>query len=303
MRRPLTALLGDFFGSVFSLDSRAARTLGLLVASPGRLTRAFLEGKRERYVPPFRGFLFSSILFFGVLALSDRLLLKVELVYDTRKSSTEMLEELGGEEARDAAETVIRHLGTVTGTGAADIDPFRHAVSLQAFVPADEPGGRGLSQEEVDALVADPKSPQLVGRLVHGFNRALLDPKSFNTQLNVWLPRLVFLLVPVFAFLMRLSYWGPRQYFVNHLYFSLHFHTFLFLLLTALVVLIPTYGGRIGIILFSVPSGLHLWLAMKTVFREQWPVTTLKWALLGFAYFIVLTTALALTLLGTFQLM
>ncbi|MAL93544.1 MAG: hypothetical protein CME40_00455 [Haliea sp.] len=60
--RVFGVLLRDFLAEMFSLDSRAVRTLGALCFLPGHLTRAYLAGRRTRYVSPLRLFLFTSLL-------------------------------------------------------------------------------------------------------------------------------------------------------------------------------------------------------------------------------------------------
>ena len=50
-----------------ALDGRIARTLPRLLFRPGSLSRDYSEDKRSRYVPPFRLFLLSSLLFYLVV--------------------------------------------------------------------------------------------------------------------------------------------------------------------------------------------------------------------------------------------
>ncbi|MCB1051443.1 MAG: DUF3667 domain-containing protein [Acidobacteria bacterium] len=64
LRVSFASLVGDFLGDYFTLDSKLLRTLKPLVIKPGFLTVAFMEGKRQSYVPPLRLYLFMSILFF-----------------------------------------------------------------------------------------------------------------------------------------------------------------------------------------------------------------------------------------------
>ena len=59
-------LVTDFFDNIFSLDSRFLITLKLLIIRPGFLTNEYWSGKRIAYLPPFRLYLLSSILFFIV---------------------------------------------------------------------------------------------------------------------------------------------------------------------------------------------------------------------------------------------
>ncbi|NNF40767.1 MAG: DUF3667 domain-containing protein, partial [Woeseiaceae bacterium] len=50
----LWQLISEAFGDLLELDSRLWRTLIPLLRRPGRLTRDYLEGRRARYMPPFR---------------------------------------------------------------------------------------------------------------------------------------------------------------------------------------------------------------------------------------------------------
>ena len=61
-----TELVKDFFDNIFSLDSRLFQTLKFLIIRPGFLTNAYWSGKRITYLPPFRLYLLTSILFFFI---------------------------------------------------------------------------------------------------------------------------------------------------------------------------------------------------------------------------------------------
>ena len=63
------ALLRDLMEDLLDLDSRFIRTLKPLLFKPGKLTRDYMEGRRFRYAPPMRVYIFSSILFFLLAAL------------------------------------------------------------------------------------------------------------------------------------------------------------------------------------------------------------------------------------------
>ncbi|MBT8049889.1 MAG: DUF3667 domain-containing protein, partial [Gammaproteobacteria bacterium] len=63
------ALLREMLEDFADFDSRFMRTLKPLLLKPGKLTRDYLDGRRFRYVPPLRLYIFSSILLFFLLAL------------------------------------------------------------------------------------------------------------------------------------------------------------------------------------------------------------------------------------------
>ena len=54
----------EFFGSIFSYDSRIYRTLNVLIFKPGKISLEYIKGKRAKYANPFRFYLSVSIIFF-----------------------------------------------------------------------------------------------------------------------------------------------------------------------------------------------------------------------------------------------
>ena len=68
----LWELMRDAFGDLLELDSRLWRTLIPLLVRPGKLTRDYLEGRRARYMPPFRMYLVLSVIFFVVAFFDPR---------------------------------------------------------------------------------------------------------------------------------------------------------------------------------------------------------------------------------------
>ena len=63
------ALFRDMLEDLLDLDSRFMRTIKPLLFKPGRLTRDYMQGRRFRYAPPMRLYIFSSIVFFLLAAL------------------------------------------------------------------------------------------------------------------------------------------------------------------------------------------------------------------------------------------
>ncbi len=63
-------LLGESLEGLTHADSRLWRTLWLLLSRPGFLTREFFEGRRARYLPPFRLYIVLSLVFFLGLSTS-----------------------------------------------------------------------------------------------------------------------------------------------------------------------------------------------------------------------------------------
>ncbi|MDH3751164.1 MAG: DUF4286 family protein, partial [Gammaproteobacteria bacterium] len=68
----LWELISDAFGDLLEIDSRLWQTLIPLLIRPGRLTHDYLQGRRARYMPPFRMYLVLSLLFFVVAFFDPR---------------------------------------------------------------------------------------------------------------------------------------------------------------------------------------------------------------------------------------
>ncbi len=64
----------DFLGDYFTFDSLIIRSFNPLLFNPGFLTNEFLAGRRVRYIPPLRMFIFISIIFFLILGSVDNTL-------------------------------------------------------------------------------------------------------------------------------------------------------------------------------------------------------------------------------------
>lgn len=69
LRRPVWSLIGEALETLFAFDGRFRRTVPDLMVRPGRVTRAYLDGRRARFLPPFRLYILASLVFFVLLPL------------------------------------------------------------------------------------------------------------------------------------------------------------------------------------------------------------------------------------------
>ncbi len=120
------------------------------------------------------------------------------------------------------------------------------------------------------------------------------------------LPPTMFVLMPIFALLLKVFYVFKRRLYVEHLIVALHSHAFLFLnlLLGALVTMLATWVkphaawlalplGWIGIALW-LWMPIYLLIMQKRVYRQGWPITIVKYLVIGWCYSWLLLFALAI---------
>ena len=69
IQQPWLPLLKTMLADVFDWDGRTLTTLKLLMLSPGKLTREYVQGHRKKYTSPIRIYLVVSFLFFFIFPL------------------------------------------------------------------------------------------------------------------------------------------------------------------------------------------------------------------------------------------
>ncbi|UTW56535.1 DUF3667 domain-containing protein [Kordiimonas sp. SCSIO 12610] len=174
-------------------------------------------------------------------------------------------------------------------------DGFPYDVSFDMFVKRTDEEREGIREEELQQWKADTDDEEWTVQLVEGFSEALKDPSKFNDVFNDWLPRILFIMVPFFALILRLFHWGKKRFYFNQLIFSLHFHTFLFLIFTGFIFIIPVTGGEMAGPIFWLLSSIYIIVALKYGQGQGWIKAVLKagpiWV--SYSFFLVITLLLS----------
>jgi len=278
---------GDVTHSLLHLDSRAWQTLKLLILKPGELTREFIAGRHQDYLPPFRFYLGISILFFALSALlPDKDLVHLE---DDGQAVTAPVtgkppgnaahdppDELSAELSRDIREELAK-----TGVDPALADNLPKADGKDCDIDVTLP---------LIGSVGEPLSSAC--RKIAADGGVRLFERFANTA-----PRLMFLFLPLMAAVTLLFYWRrPRRLYVEHLVLFLHSHAFIYLLLAATAVTmalstieLPLFGffGFLTFILYAYLP-YYVFRSMRVVYGEGRLKTSLKFTALAMIYFMLL---------------
>jgi hypothetical protein len=183
-------------------DGRLATSLRDLILRPGMLTREFLEGRRVRYISPLRLYLMASLVYFLLAAGAPDL-------------------KLG---SGDKSLFLGLNVGTTTThKKPAASGPERVANTARESIEKQEvldPAAKAAALKDID------RAPAVLQPLLR---RAIEDPRGLKQRLVETMPRMLFILLPIFAGILALFYRG-RNY-PEHLYFAIHLHAFIFLAL------------------------------------------------------------------------
>lgn len=153
------------------------------------------------------------------------------------------------------------------------------------------------------------------GRAKEALRHARDDPKPLIEAFFGAIPPATFVLMPLFALLLKFMYLFKRRLYMEHLLTALHSHAFIFLslLLISLSLIVRDAFGegrawlQTGIdwlvlaMAWWVP--LHLLVAQKRIYAQGWIATLFKFTVTGVAYMVLLSLGLVLAiLLGLFSL-
>jgi hypothetical protein len=135
----------------------------------------------------------------------------------------------------------------------------------------------------------------LVGLFLQASLEAVRDPASYIERLLGNLPKAAFLLLPAFALLHMGVNIRQDRYYIDHLVFSLHFHTFAFLLFAA-VLLLGRLPWGIGVFadLLNLSLPLYAVVSFRNFNQQGWAKSVLKASIAFGAYSVFLTIGVAI---------
>lgn len=265
---------GDVTHSLLHLDSRVWQTLRLLVRKPGELTREFIAGRHQMYIPPFRLYLAVSILYFALSAL-----LPESGLFDL-------------DAPKPGEDVVAPIILDDEGVPQADIElALGRDKSCQVNIFGDSSDSTDLEQ----ALSRACENIKLDGG------------RHFIERFAASAPKLMFLFLPLMAGVAMLFYWRPRRLYTEHLVLFLHNHAFTYLLLAVTAILNEItelkfpLAGVLGFFMFLMWCWLpwYVYRSMRVVYAEGRFKTLLKFFTLSTIYFLLLGVTMLLGLVLT----
>lgn len=147
---------------------------------------------------------------------------------------------------------------------------------------------------------ANAKFNDMIGNAIKNAKLLRTDPKRVVSAFFGVIPQTLFVLMPLFALMLKFFYIFKRRYYTEHLIVALHSHAFLALgmLLLALLGLAQlTWPSTTAVlhwpivgILWWIP--IYLLLMQKRVYRQNWFMTLLKFSIIGTCYSVLITIAI-----------
>lgn len=278
--RPFFSVVSESIGDALSLDNKFFHTIIPLFVSPGYLTKEFMRGRRARYTPPFRLYLFLT--FFAFLLLSHN-----------HRPETDSEKNLTFQNSEGKEVDIMSYIDEVPES----IQDSINTRNLNGTIGVTKTND-SISKESV------PNKPVHI----EIFNKPVRGNEAIKNLINMWklnptlvmdtvfkkLSQSLLFILPVFALFLALFYIRRKHYLLEHLLISLNFHSFIFVIVIVSELLIMTGIKAIYpfayYLYFLIP--LQLFLALKFYYRQSWFKTIIKFFLLSFIYNILLISAI-----------
>ncbi len=310
-RRSVWGLIKVLVEDVVSFDSRIMRTGWALVTRPGELATAFREGRTQRYLPALRLYLFVSLIFFVILSFTNIAIMQLVVVatptkitwingqpfvpnpaYDEGDSDTHFMPKMMPM-SKEKALKPGRHFEYSTKVyffapiGAYHVNLSPEARARLGQVHGDvEIGYEPKDQSPEKARAAQATKNWFEKRIFDGLQRLAADPAALNGPLTTWIPRVLFLLLPIYAFLLKIFYIRQHRkfFYVDHLIFSLTIHTFGFVLLMLAAGAAQFLSGTTVAFGSLLIGAVYTLIATRNFYRQNWFWTVVKFVFVSFFY-------------------
>lgn len=286
-------LFTHFLEDLVHYDGSFWRTMKTLFLRPGKLTREYLEGKRQSQVNPVRMYIFVSFIVFFVMSVFP-----AKEVVDT--SRERLLDNPDPEIANHVIDSVYNDLQ-----------------KNKVLTPEQVQEQRALAKKNADLFsgrdslnIHDDEAPEYLKKVVTKINKVNRSKtkselvKEIREQFMHILPKVLFVYLPIFAFMLWLVYSKKRWLYYDHGIFTLHYFSMSLLcfMLLSLLSDIGTYFPDSGFV--STIIGLitaitilyiivYLFLGMHRVYRQKKRYTIIK------GIFLIFTNLLIMSIIAT----
>jgi len=316
----------EFFSSLISYDSKLLRTLGSLLIRPGRITRNYINGKRASYTNPFRFLLSLAIVYFLMVNFggnyekwdkyggkSDESAItrignwNYSLSADESPETRQILDSVARSEGfKNLLEKNRKHDSLIL------VSPVSYFNSIEdpSFMMR-----LGEKQDFFETVIRkdtiydfeDVQNKYEIGNslenrwafnLSNGIVRLQKQPGTFVSSLISKLPFAIFFFLPVFTLFIWVAYIRKKYTYTDHLIFSFHITSLLFILLIISYLIDSIFEVNSGWIFITI-FATYLFAAMRKFYRQNVFKTIVKYIFLNGIFFILALFAVLTISLGS----
>lgn len=265
--KPMKEIFADLLDSI-NLDIRLFNTLIPFFTKPGFLAQEYFNGRRKRYVPPLRLYMFFSLVFFLLVQWTSD-----DFVKDKQNEDSNIGANIGAQSASMAvsnyvSDSLLFTYGDSFYLDSVKLDSIKKSTRKNNII--------NISDEEKqlieDEIMNDSTTSESVKKIAKGGLNAAENQQLFADRFFKFLSFSLFLLMPLFALILALILWRSKMLYVNHLIFSINFHSFIFGLGSIALILAEILPDNVAdnayYLFFGVP--IYLMFGIKQFYNRKY---------------------------------
>ncbi len=311
----------EFLANYLSYDSKLWRTLAALLLKPGKITKEYISGRRLSYTNPFRFLLSLAIIYFLIISFNNEFDSFNKYGYNNQKPIFDLNKEFDKLEfdSEKERELALKQIDSLKIN-----KYFKNKISNKDSIILNNPTNyfREINNEniayrfleKIDFFNTIVKHDTIYyfnqgvtkfeipenreNEMAFNLSNKLLDiekrPGSFISSLISKLPFTTFFFLPFFSFFIWMVYIRKKHTYTDHLIFSFHNQSLLFILLIVSNLLNAVFSFRsegFFILIFTI----YLYKAMRNFYQQGRVKTVIKYFFLNTIFFIL--GILAITIL------
>ena len=256
--KPMKDVLHDLL-EIFNLDRSIVKTIIPFLFKPGFLSSEYMAGRRKKYLSPVKFYLFMSIVFFFIAREAS----------NVPNSESETIRFTLGSDSNQTVITDDSSLVEILGS-----DSLYYGMA-----------------SPVDSL--DEEAYERSEKIRNNALKALNNKEMLINEFYKFISYNLFILMPIFALLLKLLYIRRKRYYIEHLVFSINMHSFALFLLSVLLSLKLIIKGNddyVSLLFLIVP--VYFTIGMKRFYKQSIFKTLVKEFILALIYSILLIASL-----------
>jgi hypothetical protein len=230
VKEPAVGMIIHAVADYFHFEHTFFSTLKPLLFKPGFLSNEYISGKRESYIYPVRLYIFISVLFFLIILTAKNQSTEPKIDHEGVPTQITAYNEISEKEI--LSDSVLNSPQRKIDRERTDASSLFSAMVETLF-----------SWQVKDTTVAAYEKQQSVLPVTERDNflkRAYIKKRlflrehpnrreAFKEHFLHNFPKIMFLLLPVFALILKLVYFNKKKYYYEHFIYSLHVHSAIFL--------------------------------------------------------------------------
>ncbi len=319
-------LMGHFLADITHYDSQFLTTIKDLVFRPGFLTKEYISGKRASYLDPIRMYIFISAVFFLVMfsqhseetvqpQIAPARIINPyrQHIADSLRGVTKITKDSVKDKVYGSVASSLDTIKTSKDTSQSIEAYFSSNGGILTFKFGEHKYTSVRQYDSIQAALAVKDRDSWMDRYVLHKIIPLTHQKGASGEFVLKqsiehdIPKIMFILLPLFAFFVGFFYSRKKYFYSQHFIFSLHFHSFVFIafLVDALVVLVADDKTALFITVGVTVLVLFVYLvaALYRAYGQSLAWSLLKGVAISVLYFAATLVGICVALIGAFVFM